>query len=269
MSLKPDAGCSGNRRKSLSDLEVPCVLEITPFSVMSTRRKILTLYVVLLHGLLFIVLWKCDFLGKVLERMSVRKAEPEVSECYRTTLAFQLRQDGCTPAGSVLFFGDSLIQGLCVSAVAERGVNFGIGKDTTAGLLRRIVLYRSMSEARAIVLAVGTNDIPTRMDSEILKDYGEILARLPKGTRKIVCAVFPADESAEKKRNNARISGLNDKLRSLCGTMVRCRFLNSSQDLMDTRGNLKGVYHEGDGLHLNASGYGVWIRDLKIALGTH
>ncbi len=59
------------------------------------------------------------------------------------------------PDKSVVFVGDSLTQSLYVDAVARPSVNYGIGGDTTVGVLGRLPEYRSILCASAVVMAIG------------------------------------------------------------------------------------------------------------------
>ena len=74
------------------------------------------------------------------------------------------------PNQTIVFIGDSIIQGLYVSAVTENGVNFGISGDTTAGVLERIDKYTILNKARAVVIAIGINDIPRRNNKKIIEN---------------------------------------------------------------------------------------------------
>jgi len=44
-------------------------------------------------------------------------------------------------------------------------------------------------------------------------------------------------------------------------------FVNSGILLKNRDGNLKAEFHVGDGVHINAAGYQVWIRLLREVLG--
>jgi len=82
----------------------------------------------------------------------------EQSYLYDALLPYHKRMDGSVPNKSVVFIGDSMVQALVTSAIANHTVNYGIGGDTIGGLTNRIPLYESMDSARAIVISVGVND---------------------------------------------------------------------------------------------------------------
>ena len=221
-------------------------------------------YLVLLHLALLIVLLKPGVILRL--RSAIHLYRPETDSCYDTRLTFQLRVDSCVPPSSVLFFGDSITEGLCVSAVTEAGINFGIGSDTTLGLLRRIPRYHSLSQARAVVLAVGANDIERRSNEEIVENMRKIAALIPRQIPVVVSAVLPVDENSQRNRRNDRIEELNRLLKDYCSSRQYCLFVDSGAKLKDSSGNLAPRYHIGDGVHLSREGYFVWIDDLKKTL---
>ena len=185
---------------------------------------------------------------------------------YDAMVSYHLRMQGNVPPGAVLFFGDSITQSLCVAAVTQKGVNFGIGNDTTGGLKRRLPLYPAVEASGAVVLEIGVNDLKTVSDTEILGNYRSILSLLPRKVPVILTAIFPVDERAGARRKNAHIESLNRNLSEICHEFPNCVFLSTTEELKDSAGNLQRRYHTGDGIHLNAEGYRLWIKDLRTAL---
>lgn len=195
--------------------------------------------------------------------------DPEITEHFERMLNYHARMDGNVPAGAVIFIGDSLVQGLCVSAVACPAVNYGIGSDTTIGVLQRLPAYPSLARAGAIVLAIGVNDFRRRPNGEILAHYRQILATLPGNAPVVINAVLPQDEAVRpewRDRNTGRIQPLNRELEHLAASDPRWSFINVGPSLVDAAGNLRDEFHVGDGVHLNAAGNAIWIRGLKEAV---
>ncbi|MBA1446929.1 MAG: hypothetical protein FE835_18930 [Gammaproteobacteria bacterium] len=155
-----------------------------------------------------------------------------------------------------------------MTCVEEKSVNYGIASDTTVGILNRLPEYKSLDKARAVVLQVGVNDLPRRDDNDLLSNYQAILNRLPDGLIIVLAAIFPIDSALAEKpsRSNRRIISLNMKLKKLCRSDLRCRYIDSGGRLQDNSGNLRTDYHLGDGVHLNPAGYRVWIDELKPQL---
>jgi lysophospholipase L1-like esterase len=234
------------------------------------RRRFLLAYLVCIHLLLVGVLITSDFLPRVVRRLGLPwSTQSELTPFYRRMLEHHKRMDNRVPDGAVLFIGDSIVQGLYVEAVASPAANYGIGGDTTVGVLRRLPGYASLHRAGAAVIAVGVNDFGRRGNDAIVQNWAAILDALPPRLPVIVSAVLPVDEHASQAMRgwNSRIRALNTSLQSLCRTRTdHCLYVDAGQSLADPEGGLSARYHEGDGLHLNAAGYDVWIRELKTAV---
>lgn len=186
------------------------------------------------------------------------------------SLEYHLRGDGNVPKGAVIFVGDSITEGMCVAAVADSSVNYGIAGDTTLGVLSRIPQYKSITRAGALVLAIGVNDLwkNQRADKDILQTFRMIFLQIPEKTPVIFSAILPIDEEHEKDRagGNKRIIALNKETQKICAKRKNCRFVNSFDKLVGPDGNLKDENHIGDGLHISTKGYEIWGDDVKEAL---
>ena len=230
------------------------------------KKPLITLYLVLLHAILGIVLWQSDFLTQV-----GLKSPPELGTHYHRMLTYHRSADPHLPSGATIFIGDSLTQALHTDAIANPSVNYGIGNDTTHGVLQRIPFYPSLNRAGTIVLAIGINDMRQRSNSEILDNYRKILAALPSSVPVLINAVLPVSEAAAAKWLNgpaSRITDLNQQLAALAQTEKRLSFLNPGPILSDPEGFLKATYHRGDGVHLSQAGNQIWIGELRKQLST-
>ena len=169
------------------------------------------------------------------------------------------------PEGSTIFFGDSHIQHLCVSCAIPGAANFGIGHDTTLGLLHRLHDYSSLPVANRVLIAIGTNDLKRRNNSAVINNYRKILANIPPKVDLYWLAILPIDPAHQKthSRQNRRITALNKTANSLCLKRPNCQFIDATETLTDDRGNLLSDYHRGDGLHLNSLGYKRLIEILR------
>jgi len=237
------------------------------------RNKLVVGYVIGLHLLLVLVLAKSDFIAKVGKVAGLASGPAvESSEPYRQTLTFHERMDPNVPDGAVIFFGDSIVQGLCVSAVASPSVNFGVGGDTTRGLLKRLPGYRSLRGAGLVVIAAGANDIPKRGDEEILANLSSILGMIPQRVPVVVSAILPVNERRREDfaGRNKRILQLNKGVEAVCTAQgPRCAFMDAGPELIDSTGNLRREFGESDGLHLNGAGNAVLIRQLSSEVAEH
>ena len=167
---------------------------------MDTLRKTWVTYVVFLHILLAMVLFKSNFIEKVERKLELYKS-PELSEYYNEITAYHERMDGSVPRGATIFIGDSITQSLATSAVSELSVNYGIGSDTTLGVLNRLPIYESIHSIKAVVIAIGVNDLARRNNDSIIHNYEEILDYIPKNTKILVSAILPIDERVQSKKH--------------------------------------------------------------------
>lgn len=184
----------------------------------------------------------------------------ELTPYYYELLAIQERQDLQVISGSTIMIGDSITQGL----IYPRFVNYGIGSDTTHGVLNRIEKYKSLNKAKNIILMIGVNDLKRRSDVEILQNYLEILDKLP-SSKLIVFSILPVNEEMVSKNpqmNNARIKKINQRIAELC-SQKKIKFIDLSEFYLDENGFLDKKYHVGDGIHLNDDGYKIWIKHLN------
>ncbi len=231
---------------------------------MSKARFIFLIYLLLLHGFVIIVLLKTNTPPKILSMFGYEIQAPELSAYYYGMTGFHKRIDKNVPELATIFVGDSLVQGLAVSAISPLSVNFGIGLDTTHGVITRISQYQSIKNARVVVVAIGHNDLKWRDDDQIVRNYLKIIELIPARVPILFSAILPVDEYIKTGRDyNARIAIINSKLQSICDDKERLKFLDISTYLSDSKGNLLPRYHIGDGVHLNALGNGVWISELK------
>lgn len=183
----------------------------------------------------------------------------ELDNYYYTLLAIQERQDLQVVPGSTIMIGDSITQGL----VYPRFINYGIGSDTTYGVINRIEKYKSLNDAKKIILMIGINDLKRRSDAEILENYMEILDKLP-SSKLVVFSVLPVNEEVVSKNpqmNNARIKKINQRIAELC-SQKKIKFIDLSEFYLDENGFLDKNYHVGDGIHLNQTGYDIWVKHL-------
>ena len=236
---------------------------------MNTLRKIWVTYVLFLHILLAIVLLKSNFIEKVERKLELYKS-PELSEYYNEITAYHKRIDGAVPRGAAIFIGDSITQSLATSAVSELSVNYGIGSDTTLGVLNRLPIYESINSInsiKAVVIAIGVNDLARRNNDSIIDNYEDILDYIPKNTKILVSAILPIDERVQsKKSSNERISKLTSSLKKLTENYENVVFVDSSNWLKGDDDNLKTEFHSGDGVHLSTAGYEIWISQLRAPL---
>lgn len=234
------------------------------FTRLSVRR-IFWVYLVIVHLLLAMLIHRSGLVPRLMARATGSVVEN--THLYDVLLPYHQRQDGSVPDGAIIFLGDSIVHALATSAIADKTINYGIGADTVGGLHARIPIYKSLQSARAIVLSIGVNDLWYRDHEEIAPGYEKLLADLPPEVPVVVNALFPVDEDLDfAVGTNSKIRQVNDSLARLVISYPNVVFLDNHQQFIDGDGQLRSDYHIGDGLHLNTSGYQVWINRLRDTL---
>ena len=222
-------------------------------------------WLLLIHSIAILALVETDLAYRIDRKLGIGLiTSKELTPFYIEMVGSQQQLDGSIAEGAVIFLGDSITQGLNVSAVTHPAINYGIGMDTTYGLINRIPKYSSLAKASQIVIAIGVNDlIRTHRDNDaVLNNFRKVFELLPEGIPVIVQALLPVDERVTLKGFNQRVIQVNNRL-ELLATSNNAKFINMANDLTNEQGNLKSKYHIGDGLHLSSLAYNVWIDRLK------
>jgi lysophospholipase L1-like esterase len=166
-------------------------------------------------------------------------------------------------AGDVVFVGDSITEGgnWAEWFQCQHVSNFGIGGDTTQGVLNRLDMITQAKPGK-IFLMIGINDLSVRGAQNIpaiLHDYRQILLRVIEEspeTRIYVQSVLPVNKTILRCLfNNHDILVLNAGLREMSSELglgyinLYPRFVKDNQ--------LNQAYTP-DGLHLTRHGYDLW-----------
>lgn len=194
-----------------------------------------------------------------------RGATPGATPFWASMQSHHQRLAGNIEPGAALFVGSSSIQGLDVGAVADRAVNLGIGGDTVAGVLARWPA-RAITHARAVIVAIGLNDLLGHEPVEAVSDrFAELLGRVPADLPVVVSGLQPlgAAAAANWPGVDARIVQLNQRYRALCAGRPRCHYADTTAALARCPG---GPVHEPDGIHLAPAGYRCWKAALRAGL---
>lgn len=186
---------------------------------------------------------------------------------YRNMVSYHARMDRSLPPGSVLFIGDSHIQSLAVSAVCSNSANFGIGGDSTDGILARVATYESLGRAAGIILLVGFNDLAISDNRSILSRYELILATLPSEIPVLVCGLFPVSNKHSDAENlNGRIANMNRELSLICERSRHWRYAGPRELGIGEATAPEDDNYERDGIHLSRKGYSKLIAGLRAIL---
>ena len=179
-------------------------------------------------------------------------------------LTFNARKDLNLPQDAVLFYGDSLVQGLTVTKASGRAVNYGIGHATSTTVALQLQMHRNTSKAAVIVIAAGINDITRGKADQVLPAYRHALKSAPEAVPIIISKILPVSESKLRLSGVSReITKVNLGLDELCTGDPNTHCLDAGQKLANSAGQLDKRYHLGDGLHLNAAGNAIWLEQLE------
>jgi len=216
-------------------------------------RALLVGYIVLLHVVLLVLLFKTDFLllaGKTLGLTPPEEWTPDLV----ALILEQAEQDLKAPPGQVALVGDSHVSRLDVALMGAGAINFGIGGDTTHTLLARLPVLRSLPHSRAVVLEIGVNDLKYRPVEQIARDYDALFERLPQSPLPIFAvSVLPVDENGPAAHHrpylrNAMIGALNREIRRVCAAHAQCRYLDAGPAMANP------AVYSADGWHLSPAG---------------
>lgn len=176
----------------------------------------------------------------------------------------------------LLFIGDStaaswVAEGKSVWDKEFAGLSaesFGIGKETSASLLKRMVDHELDNiSPRAVIVQTGTNDLdegvpPSVVIAKMTEIVEEIKTRLP-STRVVLVGILPRGSSPDDSYQ-AEIKKINEGMAKLAnGKDVR--YLNPAPVLTKGDGNLMESFYKTDRVHLTTKGY----EALEKALRTH
>ena len=232
--------------------------------MLSKLIKPSSLYVLAMHLLIVLILVKSDFIDRVKSEISEGE---EITVHYQRMMTYHERIDKNVPTGSYLFIGDSLIQGLSVNAVSENSVNYGIGSDTTIGLLQRLKIYDSINRASAVFILIGVNDFRYRNSHSIIANYERIVDRLPASLKVFAVSILPIDErTGSFVLSNEGILSANSGIKRLTKSRRHVKYCDANSDLVGSDGNLRADFHVGDGVHLSEIGSEVLIGRLRSCL---
>lgn len=214
------------------------------------------LYLVAIHILLVALLLKTTIIKGLFGKQF------EIDPHYRQMVAFHSRIDPNLNDGVNIFIGDSLIQGLAVSSVIPNAVNFGIGGDTSLGVLKRTLNYKSIYRAKRVIISVGHNDFKVKKKIKTINNLKLILDLIPKDIEVTICSIFLIDDDIEKGITNFDIINLNTEIQKIALLYVNVSYLDTN-DWAILNGKLSPEFHIGDGVHLNKQGYNLWIKQLR------
>lgn len=222
------------------------------------RKTILAtfaLYVLALHAIVAVALFKTDLAPRALAKLKIGPPASTAHAALQNRL-FLTYRDPIVPPGFSVFFGDSITHGLVTSAVAPESVNFGIGMQTSTDLLNRLSEFTSIRTADTVYLMIGINDIFKKNEGDLHRNYLKILDIIPPNTKLVWSGLMPA------KKHNEAIRRTNTLINELCNARQNCVYIDTFSAMIENYEN-----NFTDGVHPSPEGYRIWINLLSAAIG--
>lgn len=162
------------------------------------------------------------------------------------------------PPGSIAIIGDSHIEaGPWEKLIGPDFSNYGIGGDTTIGVINRL---DEIGGKRAVLL-IGVNDILRgELAPEVATNIAIIVERLQRPV--LLISLIPVKGTLAK--HNSTLKQLNALIRMNCNPQ-NCAFLDI-WPAMEVNGTLNPEFAEDD-VHLNIEGYRIVAKLITAAFG--
>jgi lysophospholipase L1-like esterase len=162
---------------------------------------------------------------------------------------------------TIVFLGDSITAGYKLREYFSDSIilNRGINSDTTTGLLNRIDNTVNNLNIEKLFIMIGYNDLQCRSNSSITKNVSEIVSKI-KSRQIYLQSILPIE--ARKKKENFRITQLNDEFEQICAT-GKCKYIDLHSLFMDKHGGGADPSYFRDGVHPNVAGYTLWTTTIK------
>jgi lysophospholipase L1-like esterase len=174
--------------------------------------------------------------------------------------------------GRIIFLGNSITEFGDWQKLLDDStvINRGIAGDNTFGVLDRLeeVIRRAPSQ---LYIKIGINDISQGIPpSVILQNVVTIIKRVKAGspeTKIYMHSILPTNDNVKNEypdafNKNELVDQVNEKIKQKAATLS-FTYIDLNKELRDKNGELDMKYADPDGLHLNETGYNVWIRYLK------
>jgi len=191
-----------------------------------------------------------------------------------------LKAKAAAGAPDIAFYGDSLTAGLSLNNDFARSLgghaeNFGINGDSTENLLYRLQNGEADFPAKkpdTAVILIGTNNLGYEPNEKIvagiLANAKEAAIKMP-DTQLIVLGLLPRGQSAADPVRE-RINAINNLVRDQLDGVKNVKFVDISEHLLDSRGDLPADLWQPDHLHLTyGAGYSAMLKALRPELIKH
>jgi len=173
----------------------------------------------------------------------------------------------------VLFIGSSSIQfwkSLAQDFPGVPVINRGFGgsalPDSTYYAQQIVWPYKP----KLIVMYAGDNDINDGAKPEqVLASFQQFVARARQGVPGVPIVYISIKPSIARLALWPSMKAANDKIRDWAATQDNVRFVDVAPVMLDAQGKPRPELFRPDGLHMQPSGYALWIAALKPVLADY
>jgi lysophospholipase L1-like esterase len=177
------------------------------------------------------------------------------------------------PQGAVLFIGSSSIEhwkSVAADFPEVKVINRGFGGselgDSTYYADRIVAPYHP----RAIVMYAGDNDLwDGRSPQQVRDEFAAFVTKVRSEDRGVPVAFISIKPSMARKMLLSKINEANTLVRDYAATQKGVTYLDTYTPMLGPDGQPQSKWFVQDGLHMNRSGYELWISIIKPWVDTH
>ncbi|WP_233511202.1 SGNH/GDSL hydrolase family protein [Dyella psychrodurans] len=177
------------------------------------------------------------------------------------------------PQGAVLFIGSSSIEhwkSVAADFPEVKVINRGFGGselgDSTYFADRIVAPYHP----RAIVLYAGDNDLwDGRSPQQVRDEFAAFVSKVRSEDPGVSIAFVSIKPSMARKMLLAKIEEANARVREYAATQKGVTFIDTFTPMLGPDGQPQSKWFVQDGLHMNRSGYELWIGIIKPWVDAH
>jgi lysophospholipase L1-like esterase len=171
--------------------------------------------------------------------------------------------------GQTMFIGDSNTDGWNGTDYLKNAgiVNYGIGGDTTRGVLYRFDTIVCKQPSK-IFLMIGTNDIQGNDTKELMERYNLIITLLLQqipNVKIFIQSILPVNQidfmPTSHFINNDIVNSFNIQVKTLANA-YNLQYFDINSLVKDSSGKTD-KNNTVDGIHLNSNGYAIWWNVVK------
>lgn len=206
---------------------------------------------------------------------SVAHARPPPPQHWQADIDALVAGDSAQPPPQrgVLFVGSSSIRmwtTLATDFPGVPGINRGFGgsviADSTHYVDRIAIPYRP----KVIVMYAGDNDIAEGdTPRQVLDEFKAFVARVRHGLPDVAITYISIKPSIARFAMWPRMREANRLISEWSRTQSRVAFVDVASKMLDAHGKPRARLFREDGLHMNASGYAIWVQALEPLLARY